>query len=133
MRTYKIIILNLLLLFLSTNAHSNENVKIFTWWGYLKHPDILNTIKAQCKTEIEYSEYVSNREFLRRADEDDYDILIYMDTGLNRKVVAKKPSLYNISKTKEGYHPRIKKQFELESHRINTAYLCFGYYRYIVE
>jgi hypothetical protein len=88
----------------------------------LDYPEINNSIEKTCGVKLSYDEYYSNAEFLRRKNEQNYDIMIFSDTVYNLVKNDIKRNNINLSYIANSYNPTIKEKYIKERFPYNILY-----------
>ncbi len=106
-----------------TSNSSKNTVNVLTWWGYLNHPEIINSVENQCGVKLSFDEYYSNEEFLRRwREKKNYSVIIFSNTiyPIIKKDVAIKNS--PLRKRAFDYAPIIKNHYFQSNYPPNVIY-----------
>lgn len=100
-------------------------INILTWWGYLKHPEIIKAAEKECRVNISFDEYYSNDEFLRRWGEhkEFYNIIIFSDPIYN-VIKDRLPKIMHNDLFKQSltYNSVIKKHYQEKKYPHNVVY-----------
>lgn len=111
---------------LVVSAEATESVKMISWWGYFDEPVNMPALEEHCNASISIDDYFTNGEFVRRSQQNQYDILIYSETAsdlVNRKF---ENNSVDISSLADEYHPIIKEKYSSERRKSNTVFFALS-------